>query len=68
MRIGIFYYSQKDGPGRQHVVLPKGGHVYIRVEEVEGDDVANALDEAQLQRGEQLMNTHIINPIRRRKK
>jgi hypothetical protein len=48
MRVGIFYVSHRQTEGAQPVALPKGGHVYITVEEheVEDDGTRSALEVA----------------------
>ncbi|HET9023874.1 MAG TPA: hypothetical protein VFN64_04840 [Burkholderiaceae bacterium] len=61
-KAGIFYFSLKDGEGRQPVSLgpvtfpPAVG--YVRCEVVEARDLDAALDLAKPRRDEHVMNTH----------
>lgn len=54
----IFYLCEKDGANRQVVLLPDGGHAYIRVERAATDSLDEALDLARPQTGEFVMNSH----------
>ena len=56
-RVGTFYYSTEDGAYRQPIRLPNGGTVYIRVTEAQ-TTMLDALDNAEPQPGESVMNTH----------
>jgi len=58
MRIGLFYYSQFDGPNRQRIVTPLGTAIYIRVVEVYARSLDEALCVAQPEEDESVMNTH----------
>ena len=64
MRVGIFYFSLKDGRDRVPVPLgpvtfpPKVG--YIRCEVIEAPDEETALDKARPRHDESVMNTHTV--------
>ncbi len=63
MRIGIFYLSHyKTADDLQGVWLKDGTSLWIRVEEVEAEDVEAALDMAEPRDGEIVMNTHELDP------
>lgn len=58
MRVGIFYLSHRPAWDRVTLPLPRGGMVYLRMEEVEAEDESAAMDHAKLREDETLMNTH----------
>lgn len=59
MRVGIFYLSHvKTDSDQQGIWLKDGTSRWIRVQEVDAEDVEAALDMAQPREGESVMNTH----------
>lgn len=60
VKCAIFYISFRpsNGSRRQPVTLPGGGAVYIRAHVVTCDDPADALDMAQPDADESVMNSH----------
>lgn len=72
MRVGIFYFSHRDGEGRSPVslgLLTFPAHVgYVRCEVVESDSEEDALDRAVCRPEETLMNTHALKDIRTKRR
>lgn len=61
MRFGIFYFgltSPKAELWLSMISLPGGGTGYIRVEEVQAENVMEALDKANPRPHEMVMNSH----------
>lgn len=57
MKAYAFYVSDNPGPNRQKLNLPDGGACYVRVQLFQNADCADALNAAEPESDENLMNT-----------
>lgn len=63
MRVGIFYFSLDSGAERHSISNAEHQHVgFVRVDEVEANDLLDALDRASPEANESVMNTHALEP------
>lgn len=61
MKVAIFYFSLKKGTDRQRIIIDGSTWGYVRVEVLEGADVTTALDKADPQPDEAVMNSHEVS-------
>jgi len=59
-KTAVFYFSLRDGHGRQPITLLNGRVVFVRVGRVTSRTVGDALDLAAPRRDEVVMNSHVV--------